>query len=319
VLTIDDDRTRFNLHILPELGHMLLADVQAYHLVDFLGALRRKVGPRKKPLSKNTIRNIWANIVTFFADAEQRGLTLRTPCAGVRKAQRPRKASRAETQGIAFTNEQVSSLVSDERIPEDRRVLYAMMFLMGERFGESAGHRWKDHDPAREPLGHMRLERQYDGKPLKGKRGEGGPPRDIPVHPMLAAILAEWRIGGFPKMFGRHPEPEDLIVPSRRGRCRTLKHGARRLNEDCARVGISWKDATHVARRTFITLAMAGGAGEAWVNRITHNASGDVLTGYQVNHWGAMCEAVLCVKVERRRAANVIELRDYREKRRRAP
>lgn len=314
VLTIDDDRTRFALHILPVLGHMRLEDVQPYHLVDFLGVLRRKVGPHERPLSKNTIRNVWANVVTFFADAEQRGLILRTPCAGVRKAQRPKKASRAETQGIAFTSEQVSSLISDQRIPEDRRVLYAMVFLMGERFGEAAGHRWKDNDPVRKPLGHMRLERQYEDRPLKGKRGEGGPPRDIPVHPTLAAMLAEWRASGFPKMFGRHPEPEDFIVPSRLGRCRTLKHGARRLNEDCARVGIAWKDATHVARRTFITLAMAGGAGEAWVKRITHNANGDVLTGYQVDHWGAMCAAVLCVKVERLAMAEVIDLQTLRAK-----
>jgi hypothetical protein len=48
-----------------------------------------------------------------------------------------------------------------------------------------------------------------------------------------------------------------------------------------------------------VTLAIAGGAAESWVRRITHNASGDVLAGYQVNDWPAMCDAVTRIKVRR--------------------
>jgi hypothetical protein len=73
-------------------------------------------------------------------------------------------------------------------------------------------------------------------------------------------------------------------------------------------VKIVAKESTHIARRTFVTLALAGGASEAWVRRITHNANGDVLTGYQVNHWPAMCAAVECIKVERQQRGQVIQL-----------
>jgi integrase len=275
--------------------------------VNLLDALRKKKGTRGKPLSKNTILNIYINLVTMFADAEQQGYTIRTPCAGLRKSQRPRKPTRAEIQGVAFTAEQVSFLISDERIPEDRQMQYALQFLSGTRFGETSGLRWKDYDPNLKPLGLLRVERQYEGRPLKGKRGEGGPPRDVPVHPTLAAMLAEWRMKGFCAFLGRHPKPEDFIVPSESGGYRNRQTAAYRLVQDCELVGIP-KERTHVARRTFITLAMAGGASEAWVRRITHNASGDVLTGYQVNDWPAMCKAVLCVRVIRQRRAQVVKL-----------
>jgi hypothetical protein len=37
--------------------------------------------------------------------------------------------------------------------------------------------------------------------------------KHIPVPPTLAAMLAEWKLGGWAAMMGRHPEPNDLIVP----------------------------------------------------------------------------------------------------------
>jgi hypothetical protein len=52
---------------------------------------------------------------------------------------------------------------------------------------------------------------------------------------------------------------------------------------------------------------MAGGAAESWVRRITHNASGDVLAGYQVNDWPAMCDAVRKIDVGRHTGGQVIE------------
>jgi hypothetical protein len=35
----------------------------------------------------------------------------------------------------------------------------------------------------------------------------------MPVHPVLAAMLAEWKLQGWPEMMGRTPEPDDLVVP----------------------------------------------------------------------------------------------------------
>jgi integrase len=311
VITIDNDRTRFKLHILPEIGHLCVADVDAARIVALLSALRSKRSERcNKPLSKNTIRNIYANVVTMFNDAEQQGFTLRNPCGGVRRAQRPLKAPRSETQGPSYSAEQVSRLISDERIPLDRRVLFALQFFTGTRHGEAAGLRWKHYDSSRKPLGHIRLAGQYDGLPLKGRRGQAGPARDIPVHTTLAAILAEWRLDGARALLGRRPEPEDFIVPFPDGTCRSQSRSAYYLRSDCRRVGIASKQTTHAARRTFVTLAIAGGAAESWVRRITHNASGDVLAGYQVNDWPAMCDAVKRINVTRAKPRPAVGARD---------
>jgi hypothetical protein len=53
---------------------------------------------------------------------------------------------------------------------------------------------------------------------------------------------------------------------------------------------------------------MAGGASESWVRRIAHNPRGDVLAGYQINHWPALCTTVERIKVKRQQRAHVVQL-----------
>lgn len=36
----------------------------------------------------------------------------------------------------------------------------------------------------------------------------------MPIHPLLAAILGEWKLGGWARMFGREPERDDLVLPT---------------------------------------------------------------------------------------------------------
>ncbi len=38
-------------------------------------------------------------------------------------------------------------------------------------------------------------------------------PRRMPVHPTLAAMLAEWKLVGWEQMIGRAPTANDLLVP----------------------------------------------------------------------------------------------------------
>lgn len=291
VRTHDNDVRRFEMHILPTLGAMRVEHVQTKHIVSLIETLRAKKGPKGKPLAKNTIRNIYANVTAFFAHLEQQEAITRNPCKGLATHQRPKKARRAEVQRGFYEEAEVAQLVSDERIPLDRRVVYALLLLTGARFGEVAGLRWSDVHRERTPLGLLRVERQYEGLPLKGPRNEPGPPRDVPIHPLLAAILDRWYREGFASFFGRDPQPHDSIVPSREGRIRSVNHAGNKLADDCKRLGIAYRS-IHTMRNTFATLAIAGGAPEAWVRRITHNASGDVIAGYTVNHWPAMCDAV---------------------------
>ena len=314
VRSVADDRVRLERHVIPVIGSKRLDAITTADMLDLLATLRTKKSARGEPLSKNSLRNIWANVVTVMKEARARGHCDRNPCDDVPESLRPRKARRHEVQRGYFSEAEVESLLSDPSVPTDRRTFYALMLLGGMRFGEAAGLTWADYNPDAKPLGHIRLTRQWNDQAgaytgLKGKRNEPGPPRDVPVHPLLAELLEEWRTGarGFAFHVGRLPGLDDPIVPSRRARNRTLRHGLRKLRQDCERAGVTPRT-QHECRNTFATLAQAHGAPEAWVRRITHNASGDVLAGYTGDHWPAMCRAVACLPIRRRRPAEVIAL-----------
>lgn len=110
----------------------------------------------------------------------------------------------------------MARVISDERIPEDRRVYYALGFLAGMRASEIAGLHWRDVDLTREPLGCVRIavqaERDLSGAERDTKTGDV---RDVPIHPAIAAILAAWKLGGYARQFARQPTDEALVVPSR--------------------------------------------------------------------------------------------------------
>ena len=56
---------------------------------------------------------------------------------------------------------------------------------------------------------------QYADEPLKNRT-----PRVVPVHPVLAQLLANWKRSGFQEFVVSSPQPDDFIVPSRTEKCR---------------------------------------------------------------------------------------------------
>jgi integrase len=206
------------------------------------------------------------------------------------------------TETPPYIRNEAESLVSDVRIPFDRRVLYALAALTGQRIGEVIGRRWRDYDPSVEPLGVLFVHSQYDDQPLKT-----GNPRQVPVHPVLAKILAEWKLDGFAKYYGHHPLPDDFIVPNKEGGCRTYNQVDKAMRRDCDRIGVPLKG-THACRRFFITYARADGAREDVIERVTHNAKGTMVDQYTYFGWEVLCEAVLCLRFDVSRG-EVIPLR----------
>ncbi len=71
---------------------------------------------------------------------------------------------------------------------------------------------------------------------------------------MLAAMLATWRMSGWPEMLGHHPGPDNLIVPYRDGAMYPHRRFYRRFQADLAGLGLRARR-FHDLRRTFITLA----------------------------------------------------------------
>jgi integrase len=298
----DDDRSRLRDHVIPYLGEKRLNEVRPVDVRDLINLLKTKTKtPRKNQktppglLSPKTIHNVYGTLSAMFRDAKFEELVASNPC-GLPKKMLPARG-RGGRKDI-YEIHQVVALITDVRIPLDRRLVYALASLTGMRHGEVAGRRWRDWDPNTAPLGALRCEDQYDSKPLKTAHQEPRP-RLIPVHPVLAKLLAEWKLSGFAMLFGRAPKPEDFIVPSRRGPAvhRTVRRTLHNLQDrDCPRLGIEALT-FHRFRDSFISHCLRGGANKNVVEKITHNAIGDIMDGYTQLDWEPLCQAVLCYRI----------------------
>jgi len=92
--------------------------------------------------------------------------------------------------------------------PRDRQLLYGLEGLAALRHGEAAGLRFRHWDAEVTPLGALLVATSYNKGRTKTKRV-----RRMPVHAVLAAMLAEWKSSGWQQMMGREPTPDDLVVP----------------------------------------------------------------------------------------------------------
>lgn len=298
VRTAHDEEVRLTTYVLPRLGALPLDGIRRGDVVRMVEEVSRLTSDATgKPLAPRTVHHVYGALRACLADAVADELILASPCTlRVRRGELPAKrdADPAWRATAIFTREEVEKILSapPELVPRDRRMLYAIELLAGLRFGEAAGRRWRDYDPSMKPLGALHCATQYVDQPLKTER-----PRSIPVHPLLARILAEWKLSGFVAMMGRKPTPDDWIVPSREGACRSVRHGHRKMNADLVRLGLRERR-QHDSRRTLISLARSDGAIDAVLRTITHGASGtDIIDDYSTFPWPALCEAISCMRI----------------------
>ena len=307
--TADDDRGRFYNHIAPALGDMALGDIRPRHVRDFVDRLKatRKLGNMQKNgtrvataelIAPRTVLHVYGTLRAMLNDAVADELIAASPC--VLKDELPLKRDKDRTwrRTAVFTRDEVETIISApaDEIPEDRRVMYAVMFLGAMRFGEAAALTWRDYDASCSPLAKLVVERSYSSKSRKVKGTKTENPREMPVHPTLARILAEWKLGGFERLTGRRPAPGDLVVPSRRGKSRNVNHMLRRFHEDLERVGLRARR-QHDSRRTFISLARADGARPDILRWATHGPSGDIVDDYTTLPWATLCDEVAKLRI----------------------
>jgi integrase len=115
------------------------------------------------------------------------------------------------------------------------------------QFRHSTGLRWSHYDEQAEPLGALNL-----------AKTKTGVPRRVPVHPTLARVLAEWRLAGWERTFGRMPTPDDFVTPTRNMTERTAQETPKQLHHDLDTLEFRRRRG-HDLRRTFITLAQVAG------------------------------------------------------------
>jgi integrase len=278
-----DEACRLTKHMLPRLGHMLLEEVRPRHIHDFVLDLR------SGSLAPRTIHHVFQTTSLLFKSAIIDELIDASPCVLTRGVL-PKKVDKDPDwrNAAIYTRDEVEQLISDTRIPEDRRVLYALKGLAGLRHSEAAGLRWNSYDQQAEPLGALNL-----GK-TKTKV-----PRRVPVHPTLARILAEWKLAGWERTYGRMPTHDDLITPTRNMTERTSQETPKQLHEDLDTLGLRRRRG-HDLRRTLITLAQVDGARRDLLETVTHGPRGDIMSVYTTFPWPALCEEVAKLKISLR-------------------
>jgi excisionase family DNA binding protein len=201
-LGVDDwenDAARLKNHVLPKIGDMRLDTVRPRHIAELFKSIRMagKHAPK-------TIYNIYSVVKALFRDAHLGDLIDASPCILTKYQLGENTDKDPEWRATAiYTRDEFERFISDERIPVDRQVLYALEGIAALRHGEAAGLRWKHYDTSAEPLGRLIIATSYNKGRTKTKRT-----RFMPVHPTLAAILADWKLRGWPEMMGRQPKAE---------------------------------------------------------------------------------------------------------------
>lgn len=292
----ENDAARLRLHVFPSIGDLPLAEVEPRHLVALAKAWQDKA-PR-------TRRNIYSVVKAMFRDARLEGvLSGPDPCILThRQLGKIRDAPGFVRREAVFTREELQALISDERVPLDRRAWYALLGLGILRTGEAAGLRWAKVLPG-EPLGRLVIDRSYDGPTKTGDE------RWMPIHPTLAALLAEWRLGGWARALGRSPAPDDLVCPvtpepPRKGRrlvpgtMRDKNYARKRLVIDLRALALRHRRA-HDLRRTGISLARSDGANADLLARGTHAAPSEVMDLYTTPEWESLCREVTKLRIQR--------------------
>lgn len=318
------ERGRVENHVLPVLGARPIAAITPKDLADLVRDLRYT-----KKLANRTVRSIYTAITAMMRDAAIEGLISSSPCM-LTEAQLGSVTDKDPTwrAGALFTRAEAETMIGDRHIPLDRRVTYAFGLLAGLRPGEAAALRWSNYDATREPLGCLTVAVAYSTTNHEVKTTKTKAVRYIPVHPVLAVLLAEWRVGWM-VMFGKNPDPDDLIVPlppetaarrtKRLGEAFRYSDYTLRRWTDIDEPRLGWRHrSVYDTKSTFITLALEDGANRDILrDRITHaKPRKNAFDGYdRGQHWVEACTAVSLLHIryvatELLPVGNLLELPD---------
>jgi integrase len=297
-----NERVHLASFLYPVVGDVALGTVNDVAMLDWARGLEKMRGESGNPPSPKYIRKITATVRALFKEAVRRHHIERTPCIW-EDTDLPELEARAGAMTDGFTLEQVAQLVYDERIPEDRRVLYALEFLTGMRTGEAAARAWVDWEPDySSDLGRLLARTAYNTRHHVVKETKTRVEKWIPVHPELARVLEAWKRDGWERFFGRAPRPEDFIVPARTPRDdgtfgpRNNGYSWRTFQHDLETLGLG-AQRHYESRSTFINLAEGAKAPPEVVARITHpsvRSAKDLYSRARLR-WPAMCAAVRAI------------------------
>lgn len=151
---------------------------------------------RQGDLAPRSIRHVYATLRAMFESAVVEELIPHNPCV-LRRGELPQKRDQVpEWRAEAYSIAEVERLISDTEIPQERRVIYALKALAAVRHEEVAALRWRHYDPTLEPLGRLVIAVAWESNVRRETPTKTERTRRVPVHPELAKLLAEWKLGG---------------------------------------------------------------------------------------------------------------------------
>lgn len=281
--TADDDRQRWQKYSQQSgwLCAKRVADITQADVLRWVDELRKSA-----PTAK-TLRNVYGVFSAAMRDAVARGYLDRDPC-NLPRGTLP--VIRRKRRAI-YEPDDVQRLTDPSRVGARAAALFVAAAYTGARRGELCGLRWGDISDA-PSLPALRIERTYDGAPLKTAAEEGERERTVPIHPRLQVALCAWR-ESWELLFCRAPSATDPIFPSMSGG-HLSKGGANKAVTAAVRAAGCAERGIHTMRHTFITLARRHSLAEH-VEPITHNASGSIVDLYTHWQWGPLCDVILGV------------------------
>lgn len=310
----EDDARRLRRYVFPHIGEFSLEDLKPKHVRDLvrkLIALKKeikdengqKIGEERK-LGARTIHHIYNTLHNLYESAVIDELVVGNPVK-VEPHELPKKVDKdPEWRGLAtYMTSEIEQLISEPTIPVQRRVMYALKALAGLRHGEAASVCVRHVDRSLEPLAKLKVVQAYDSRNNVVKSTKTEETRDVPIHPTLNKILTAWLEEHWPRVYGRHPTPDDFIVPTRTFNCINAKDAGEAMKRDLDVLGLRVKAGKkrsrggHDLRSWFETRCIEDEADSMLIRRVTHAAPKTVSGGYERFSWATICREVVKLNV----------------------
>ena len=200
--TLDAYRQHLELHIVPLIGGVKLAQLTAPLVRSFEDRLRQDRSPAM-------VRKVLRSLGAIVADAQERGLVAQNVVHGLshRRRGRERRAERRQNGRLKIgvdipTPDEIKAIVA--HLDGPRRPLLLTAIFAGLRASELRGLRWQDIDLKRGEL-HVRQRADRYGKVGRPKSEAGE--RTVPLPPMVVSVLREHKLAC--------PNETSTISPSR--------------------------------------------------------------------------------------------------------
>lgn len=301
---VSNDRVRLN-RILPYVRHLAVADTRLSHIRDAVQLfMKRMHGPDpKKRLAPRSILLSYRSLKRVFKHAVKAGLLESNPCdLDPRDDELPKNQDKDLTwrDRARFSQAEIERLLFSPELPLAHRVVYCCAAAAGPRASEISALRFDDIDYDRQMLPCIAISRSYNTDTRMEGPTKTGATKEVPMHPALAKMLAEWKLSGWPALMGRMPKANDLIFPrNAKGEHLTKWDIYRWLQRDLVKLGLR-RRRSHDFRRSFISLVVDNDGRHEVIRRATHARKKDgVIEGYTSIEWLTLCKEVLRLRLRR--------------------